>query len=397
MNGLLDNSIMGKSVKSNRPMGFVRDTLDPFLFCVHHLDLYPEGNDRQGPDGGLVGRHIGSDFDESNDWKMYHGTVVPGFPAHPHRGFETITVVLEGLVDHFDSGGSTGRYGFGDVQWMTAGSGLQHSEMFPLVNQDKPNRLDLFQIWINLPAKNKMTEPGYEMIWAHEVPHIQLEGGDVRVISGSWNEHVAPSAPGASWANDPENEVALYILTIKAGSSVELPTASSKANRMMYHIDGGSAFVESSELKPKYGMELRADVSTTVQAGESDVRVLILQGRPIAEPVAQHGPFVMNTRAEIHQAFDDYQRTQFGGWPWGPSDIVHPRSQSTERPKTTIGIILVFIFSLTPNAMFIDFDNSQDAFFPDNETVQLLNEIEDEYQASIDFIRFIDDIDSRFV
>lgn len=318
---------MGKSVKSNRPMGFVRDTLDPFLFCVHHLDLYPEGNDRQGPDGGLVGRHIGSDFDESNDWKMYHGTVVPGFPAHPHRGFETITVVLEGLVDHFDSGGSTGRYGFGDVQWMTAGSGLQHSEMFPLVNQDKPNRLDLFQIWINLPAKNKMTEPGYEMIWAHEVPHIQLEGGDVRVISGSWNEHIAPSAPGASWANDPENEVALYILTIKAGSSVELPTASSKANRMMYHIDGGSAFVESSELKPKYGMELRADVSTTVQAGESDVRVLILQGRPIAEPVAQHGPFVMNTRAEIHQAFDDYRRTQFGGWPWGPSDIVHPRSQ----------------------------------------------------------------------
>ena len=107
---------MGNTVKSNRPMGFVRDTLDPFLFCVHHLDLYPEGNDRQGPDGGLAGRHIGSDFDESNDWKMYHGRVVPGFPAHPHRGFETITVVLEGLVDHFDSGGSTGRYGFGDVQ-----------------------------------------------------------------------------------------------------------------------------------------------------------------------------------------------------------------------------------------------------------------------------------------
>ena len=116
-----------------------------------------------------------------------------------------------------------------------------------------------------------MTEPGYEMIWAHEVPHIQLEGGDVRVISGSWNEHVAPSAPGASWANNPENEVALYILTIKAGSSVELPTASSMANRMMYHIDGGSAFIESSELKPKYGMELRADASTTVQANDSDV------------------------------------------------------------------------------------------------------------------------------
>ena len=276
---------MSKSVISNRPMGFVRNTLDPFLFCVHHLDLYPEGNDLQGPNEPLIGRHIGSDFDEANEWKMYHGRTVPGFPAHPHRGFETITVVLDGLVDHFDSGGSTGRYGFGDVQWMTAGAGLQHSEMFPLVNKDKPNRLDLFQIWINLPAKDKMTEPGYEMIWAHEVPHIQLDGGDVRIISGSWNEHVAPAAPSASWANNPENEVALYILTVKAGGSVELPTASAEANRMMYHIDGGTATVESHKLKPKYGMELHANLPTVIEADKEDVRVLVLQGKPLAEPV----------------------------------------------------------------------------------------------------------------
>jgi len=134
---------MAGSVISNQAMGFIRTTLDPFLFCVHHLDLYPQGNENMGPDEPLIGRHIGSDFDENNDWKMYHGRTVPGFPAHPHRGFETITVVLDGLVDHFDSGGATGRYGFGDVQWMTAGSGLMHSEMFPLVQHDKPNRLDL--------------------------------------------------------------------------------------------------------------------------------------------------------------------------------------------------------------------------------------------------------------
>ena len=322
-----ESESMGNSVISNQPMGFVRNTLDPFLFCVHHLDLYPEGNDLQGPNEPLIGRHIGSDFDEANDWKMYHGRTVPGFPAHPHRGFETITIVLEGLVDHFDSGGSTGRYGFGDVQWMTAGSGLQHSEMFPLVNQDKPNRLDLFQIWINLPAKDKMTEPGYEMIWAHQVPHIQLDGGDVRIISGSWREHVAPSAPSASWANNTENEVARYILTVKAGSSVELPTASAEANRMMYHIDGGTATVETHQLKPRYGMELHANFSTVVEANAEDVRVLILQGKPIAEPVSKHGPFVMNTVEEIYQAFSDYRRTEFGGWPWGPSDIVHPREQ----------------------------------------------------------------------
>ena len=318
---------MNNPVISSRKMGFVRDTLDPFLFCVHHLDLYPEGNELQGPNEDLIGRHIGSDFDESNDWKMYHGKSVPGFPAHPHRGFETITIVLDGLVDHFDSGGSTGRYGFGDVQWMTAGSGLQHSEMFPLVNKDKPNRLDLFQIWINLPAKDKMTEPGYEMIWANEVPHVRLDGGDVRIVSGRWNQHVAPSAPSASWANDSENEVAVYILNVRAGESVEVPVASPDANRMMYHIDGGSATIASSELRPSCGMHLRADVPTVIEAMEENVRVLILQGKPIAEPVAKHGPFVMNTQQEIYQAFRDYQQTQFGGWPWGQSDIVHPREQ----------------------------------------------------------------------
>jgi len=308
-------------------MGFMRQTMDPFLFCVHHLDLYPEGNEAMGPDAPLVGRHIGSDFDEANDWKMYHGAEVPGFPAHPHRGFETITVVLDGLVDHFDSGGSTGRYGFGDVQWMTAGSGLMHSEMFPLVNRNGPNRLDLFQIWLNLPAKDKMAEPGYEMLWADQVPHVPFEGGDVRVVAGPWFDVQAPPPPKASWAHDPDNEVALYIINLDEGGSVELPVASGSVNRMMYHIDGHEAEVDGHRLRAKHGMELDATVPTTVQAPDAPVRVLVLQGRPIDEPVVQHGPFVMNTREEIYQAFADFQRTEFGGWPWGASDVVHPREQ----------------------------------------------------------------------
>ena len=308
-------------------MGFMRQTMDPFLFCVHHLDLYPEGNEAMGPDAPLAGRHIGSDFDEANDWKMYHGAEVPGFPAHPHRGFETITVVLDGLVDHFDSGGSTGRYGFGDVQWMTAGSGLMHSEMFPLVNRNGPNRLDLFQIWLNLPAKDKMAEPGYEMLWADQVPHVPFERGDVRVVAGPWFDVQAPPPPKASWAHDPDNEVALYIINLDEGGSVELPVASGSVNRMMYHIDGHEAEVDGHRLRAKHGMELDATVPTTVQAPDAPVRVLVLQGRPIDEPVVQHGPFVMNTREEIYQAFADFQRTEFGGWPWGASDVVHPREQ----------------------------------------------------------------------
>ena len=109
-------------------------TSDPFLFCVHHKDNYPIANDNLGPKDNLFGRNIGNDFSDMDGWSMYHGTAVPGFPRHPHRGFETITIVEKGLIDHSDSMGFSARYGDGDVQWLTAGNGIQHSEMFPLLN-----------------------------------------------------------------------------------------------------------------------------------------------------------------------------------------------------------------------------------------------------------------------
>ena len=116
------------------PLGFPWDGLDPFIFTVHHVDDYPAGNDNQGIDrADLVGRNMGSDFSYKDGWSMYHGAEVPGFPQHPHRGFETVTVVRRGYVDHSDSLGATARYGGGDVQWLTTGSGIQHSEMFPLI------------------------------------------------------------------------------------------------------------------------------------------------------------------------------------------------------------------------------------------------------------------------
>ena len=144
------------AVKNIKALGFQWETSDPFLFCVHHEDKYPRGNSVCGPNSSLEGRHIGQDFILKDGWRMYHGDTVPGFPGHPHRGFETITVVKEGMVDHADSLGAAGRYGNGDVQWMTAGKGVQHSEMFPLLSQDKENPMELFQIWLNLPKKSKM-------------------------------------------------------------------------------------------------------------------------------------------------------------------------------------------------------------------------------------------------
>ncbi|MDR0782070.1 MAG: pirin family protein, partial [Pseudomonadales bacterium] len=154
------------------PLGFHWQTSDPFLFCAFHQDAFPPGNGHFGPAASLAGRNIGSDFELRDGWRMYHGDTVPGFPSHPHRGFETVTIVQQGLVDHADSLGAAGRYGNGDVQWMTAGRGLQHSEMFPLLNQSAPNPALLFQIWLNLPARNKMAPPHFAMFWSERLPRL---------------------------------------------------------------------------------------------------------------------------------------------------------------------------------------------------------------------------------
>src|SRR6476659_776646 len=158
-------------VLSVKPLGFPWETQDPFLFCAYHDDAYPRGNGRMGPAVPLAGRAIGQDFSRKDGWSMYHGETVPGFPAHPHRGFETVTIVRKGLIDHADSLGAAARFGQGDVQWLTAGRGIVHSETFPLLDVEGPNPLELFQIWLNLPARSKMCEPHFTMLWAGDIPH----------------------------------------------------------------------------------------------------------------------------------------------------------------------------------------------------------------------------------
>ncbi len=306
-----------------RPLGFQWETQDPFLFCVHHEDNYPEGNDELGPNASLDGRHIGQDFIIKDGWRMYHGDKIPGFPGHPHRGFETITVVRKGIIDHADSTGAAGRYGNGDVQWMTAGKGVQHSEMFPLLNKTDKNPLELFQIWLNLPKKSKMVEPHFKMFWSDSIPVVETEDAMYEVLAGRYNEQVAPDSPPDSWANDPENDVLILNLHLKKGKTFTLLPAKSGVNRSLYVYEGNGLEIEDTTIPFYNAVDVISDETLTLKATSEDIKILVLQGKPINETVIQYGPFVMNSKAEIQQAFEDYHATQFGGWPWERYDMVH--------------------------------------------------------------------------
>ncbi len=315
-------------IKRIIPLGFQWETQDPFLFCVHHEDAFPRGTASLGPeDKELKGRNIGSDFTLKDGWRMYHGNSIPGFPGHPHRGFETITVVRKGRVDHSDSMGASGRYGDGDVQWMTSGKGIQHAEMFPLVNQESENPLELFQIWLNLPAKNKMVEPHFKMLWADAIPIYEEDSNGkkvkIEIVAGQLEDKKAPSPPPNSWANPAENEVAVWNIEMHAGAEWKLPKTLNSINRTIYFYKGDSLQIGQESLKAYYAAEVETSEDLLLKAGNQTAKVLILQGKPISEPVAQHGPFVMNTQDEIRQAFRDYQQTRFGGWPWEVPGPVH--------------------------------------------------------------------------
>jgi redox-sensitive bicupin YhaK (pirin superfamily) len=326
-------SMSKQIIKSVKRMGFQWETLDPFLFCVHHEDFYPKGNATMGPEKStLAGRNIGQDFQVKDGWRMYHGEKIPGFPSHPHRGFETVTVVQSGFVDHSDSMGAVGRYSAGDVQWMTAGAGVQHAEMFPLVNEDKSNKLELFQIWLNLPKANKFVKPHFTMLWNESIPKYKSkdENGkctEVDIIAGKLGGLQPPPPPPDSWATDPKNSLAIWVIKMEAGAKWILPASNAGVNRSLYFYRGQTVVIDEKEIPSYHSLELVSEEDILIQNGEAESRFLLLQAKPIEEPVVQYGPFVMNTTQEIQEAFRDFQSTQFGGWSWQSSEPVHPRGK----------------------------------------------------------------------
>ena len=330
----MTNAILEVSALT-RPWGGI----DPFLFCAHHLDRYPASDGAMGvPLPKLGGRPLGNDFSNQDGFSQYFGERVPGFPAHPHRGFETITYLRRGHVDHSDSMGATARYGAGDVQWLTAGRGIQHAEMFPLLDRGPDNTLELFQIWFNLPASDKFVEPEFKMLWGEQLPVWRQADpqdasaiNEVTVIAGTLTPAGGkplqpPSPPRHSWAAREDSEVAIWVLRLSPGQRLSLPAAVRDDTRRVLHVFAGETLrVDGQELPAQQSIELRATSTCEVENnGSSLLEIMLMQGRPIGEPVAAGGPFVMNTDAELHQARVDYGRTSFGGWPWQGPAPVHP-------------------------------------------------------------------------
>jgi len=317
------------AIKSIKPLILPWETQDPFIFCSYHYDEFPGGNENMEPNASLEGRRLGQDFASKDGWNMYHGANVPGFPAHPHSGFETVSVVTKGMVDHSDSLGGKGRFGNGDVQWLTSGKGVQHAEMFPLLNADK-NTFEIFQLWLNLPKKSKKVDPYYQMLWSEDIPKIKFTDGngnktEVDLIAGKLNGQTALSPNPDSWAADPENKVQIWTLKLEPNANYVIEGINEDVTRTLYFYNGNSIAINETEVNEKRLIHLNSTEEIQIQNSSEIAYLFFLQGKPINEPLVQHGPFVANSQEGIQETMQAYRKTQFGGWPYSTNEPVHDK------------------------------------------------------------------------
>jgi quercetin 2,3-dioxygenase len=231
------------------------------------------------------------------------GATPRGVGSHPHRGFETVTIAYSGEVAHRDSSGGGGIIGEGDVQWMTAGSGLVHDEFHSPAFSQAGGTMHMVQLWVNLPAKDKMTTPGYQAITQADIPKAMLDAASVRVIAGGLAGY-----NGAATTFTPMN---VWDVRIKAGQTVSLPQPEGWTTLLL--VQSGSVTVNGSKLAGAAQLVMLSRSGTAVDiTTHEDTQILLLAGEPINEPVFGYGPFVMNTKQEIVQAFDDFNAGKFG-------------------------------------------------------------------------------------
>ena len=237
--------------------------------------------------------------DDANDY-------IAGFPDHPHRGFETVTYMLAGRMRHRDSAGHEGLLQNGGVQWMTAGRGIVHSEL----PEQEEGRMEGFQLWLNLPAKDKMVPAWYRDIPAAEIPHWQAPGVDVGVIAGA----AGSGSDRVEGAMQREHTEPIYLdIQLDAGAQFAQPLPSGH-NAFVYVYRGEASVGET--LVPAQRMAILANTADAdgvlITAGAEPTRALLIAGKPLREPIAQYGPFVMNSQAQIFQAVEDFRAGRLG-------------------------------------------------------------------------------------
>ncbi|KAH8052667.1 quercetin 2,3-dioxygenase [Aureococcus anophagefferens] len=299
------------------PLTFPFDTDSPFLFGVFHNDKYPKAT-RRWDGREPPGHNIGAISATPLAGPCTTARAASRLPKHPHRGFETISVSVRGFVDHVDSLGG-GRAAGGGVQWMTAGAGISHAEMFPCLARAEENHMEFFQIWLNLPRAKKMSPPNFLMFWGEDIPTLDRGGALVKLVAGAVEGFSKPALPPPpdSYARDPNSQ--LLVMTING------------RHRNLYKYEGGELTAGGKRLTATHRIKVDASKDLEVTAGAGD-RAPRAPGRRL-EPVVQHGPFVGNTREDITKAFRDYQMTQFGSWPWPSDGVVHKRRRRRQVPR----------------------------------------------------------------
>lgn len=291
------------------------DTEDPFIFASHHSDDYPPGNRQQAPPlEEIKRRQLGNDFTKELGYRMYRGKVAPGFPLHPHWGYETVTICTEGYIDHFDSLGNQGRFGYGDMQWITAGGMYAHNEMYPLAFADRKNPHSVTQIMINLPLRMKKGPAEVSDVWAEDIPTAEGEGWKAWIYAGYMFGKTAEVPNKGSWAADPSHHVRIARFAAEPGASFSLEPIGSGTGRSIYCEKpvtvAGKSYIRETRLK------LRPDTECTVENGSEKNEIWLLEGDPIGEKQRSWGPVVLGTDAEVREANNEIRRKMLSEWPW---------------------------------------------------------------------------------
>jgi quercetin 2,3-dioxygenase len=232
-----------------------------------------------------------------------------GVGSHPHRGFETVTIALRGKIEHHDSRGNHGIIGEGDVQWMTAGSGILHQEYFEKNFNHSGGELQMIQLWVNLPSQHKMTTPKYQEIKNSDIPVVTKDGFEIKIIAGELDDMVGPAATFTEmnvWIVESESE------KLKTKSEKYLNLEFSSKNNSMILVLEGSIEINDVLVPSSRMVKFNNDGSSIIIKSDSDCKFLVLSGEPINEPIAHYGPFVMNTKAEIMEAIEDFNGGKFG-------------------------------------------------------------------------------------